>query len=45
MMSTTDAPEAPGRHPVAEVWALAWPTVITMLSYTLMQFVDSLMVA
>ncbi len=45
MMSTTDAPDAPGRHPVAEVWALAWPTVITMLSYTLMQFVDSLMVA
>lgn len=28
-----------------EVWTLAWPTVITMLSYTLMQFVDSIMVA
>lgn len=28
-----------------EVWALAWPTVITMLSYTMMQFVDSIMVA
>lgn len=30
---------------VREVWAQAWPTVITMLSYTLMQFVDALMVA
>ncbi|MEY4182843.1 MAG: hypothetical protein RLZZ217_1469 [Planctomycetota bacterium] len=30
---------------VREVWALAWPTVLTMTSYTLMQFVDSLMVA
>ncbi len=29
----------------AEVWALAWPTVITMMSYTTMQFVDSVMVA
>lgn len=28
-----------------EVWSLAWPTVITMTSYTMMQFVDSLMVA
>ncbi len=30
---------------VRAVWTLAWPTVITMTSYTLMQFVDSLMVA
>ena len=29
----------------SEVWSLAWPTVITMTSYTLMQFVDSIMVA
>lgn len=29
---------------VREVWALAWPTVLTMASYTVMQFVDSLMV-
>ncbi len=29
----------------AEVWSLAWPTVITMMSYTTMQFVDSVMVA
>ena len=30
---------------VREVVALAWPTVLTMVSYTLMQFVDALMVA
>ncbi|MSR69326.1 MAG: MATE family efflux transporter [Phycisphaerales bacterium] len=29
----------------AEVWSLAWPTVITMMSYTAMQFIDSVMVA
>lgn len=28
-----------------EVWTTAWPTVLTMTSYTVMQFVDSLMVA
>ncbi|MBL9147719.1 MAG: MATE family efflux transporter [Phycisphaerae bacterium] len=31
--------------PTREVWSLAWPTVLTMASYTTMQFVDSLMVA
>ncbi len=36
---------APGRRPSAEVWAIAWPTVVTMSSYTMIQFVDSLMVA
>ena len=30
---------------VREVWSLAWPTVVTMLSYTLMQFADAVMVA
>ncbi len=30
---------------VREVVALAWPTVLTMVSYTLMQFVDAVMVA
>ena len=30
---------------VKEVWSLAWPTVITMTSYTVMNFVDGLMVA
>jgi MATE family multidrug resistance protein len=40
----TAAP-AMSRGAVAEVWGLAWPTVVTMVSYTLMQFVDSLLVA
>jgi MATE family multidrug resistance protein len=35
----------PARHPAREVWAQAWPTVLTMLSFTVMQFVDSLMVS
>jgi MATE family multidrug resistance protein len=30
---------------VREVWSLAWPTVVAMLSYTVMQFVDAVMVA
>ncbi len=34
-----------GAHPLWEVWAIAWPTVLTMTSYTVMQFVDALMVA
>ncbi len=34
-----------GRSAIREVWSLAWPTVLTMTSYTVMQFVDSLMVA
>jgi MATE family multidrug resistance protein len=33
------------RADIREVWTQAWPTVVTMLSYTLMQFVDSLMVS
>lgn len=32
------------RHPLIEVWFLAWPTIITMTSYTVMQFADKLMV-
>ena len=35
----------PQRADIREVWTQAWPTVITMLSYTLMQFIDSLMVS
>jgi MATE family multidrug resistance protein len=35
----------PQRADIREVWSQAWPTVIAMLSYTLMQFVDSLMVS
>lgn len=34
-----------GIRAVGEVWALAWPTVVAMLSYTVMQFVDAAMVA
>ena len=35
----------PSSHsPLSEVWAIAWPTVLTMTSYTVMQFVDKLMV-
>ncbi|MGA1018336.1 MAG: MATE family efflux transporter, partial [Phycisphaerales bacterium] len=30
---------------VGEVWTQAWPTVLTMASYTVMQFVDSVIVA
>jgi len=30
---------------IGEVWTMAWPTVLTMTSYTVMQFVDKLMVA
>ena len=43
---TDHGPDAldPPRHPLAEVWSLAWPTIITMVSYTVMQFVDKLMV-
>lgn len=35
----------PSVAPLREVWTVAWPTVLTMTSYTVMQFVDSLMVA
>ena len=35
----------PAMGPVREVWSLAWPTVVTMLSYTVMQFVDAVMVS
>ncbi|MCU0613032.1 MAG: MATE family efflux transporter, partial [Candidatus Eisenbacteria bacterium] len=39
----TYAPARP-QKPLAEVWSIAWPTVITMTSHTVMQFVDKLMV-
>ena len=44
MNAPTTQPEA-GVRPLAEVWSIAWPTVLTMTSYTVMQFVDKLMVA
>src|SRR5688572_5362848 len=31
--------------PLKEVWTIAWPTVLTMTSYTVMQFTDAFMVA
>ncbi|MCH2135188.1 MAG: MATE family efflux transporter [Phycisphaerales bacterium] len=34
----------PHANPLREVWAVAWPTVLTMTSFTIMQFVDQLMV-
>jgi MATE family multidrug resistance protein len=33
-----------GREAAAEVWSQAWPTVLTMASFTVMQFADKLMV-
>lgn len=39
------APSGPPHSPLGEVWAIAWPTVLTMMSYTVMQFVDALMVS
>lgn len=35
----------PLRSAVREVWSLAWPTILTMASFTVMQFVDKLMVS
>jgi MATE family multidrug resistance protein len=32
------------RFALSEVWCLAWPTILTMTSFTLMQFTDRLMV-
>lgn len=32
-------------HPIVEVWSIAWPTILTMVSFTVMQFVDKLMVS
>jgi len=49
MKDRTSQPAEPGtatpRRPIVEVWTIAWPTVLTMTSYTVMQFVDRLMVA
>ncbi len=32
------------RFAICEVWSLAWPTILTMTSFTVMQFTDRLMV-
>lgn len=42
---TPTGSEERGVAAVAEVWSQAWPTVVTMTSYTVMGFVDALMVA
>lgn len=49
-MSDHPAPTKPNlnvapQSPLAEVWTIAWPTVVTMTSYTVMQFADKIMVA
>src|SRR5689334_2990779 len=36
---------ADSRHPVVEILELAAPTIVTMTSYTVMQWVDQLMVS
>ncbi|MCH2148774.1 MAG: hypothetical protein MK095_05010, partial [Phycisphaerales bacterium] len=41
---TPDLVAGTGKHPLHEVWTQAWPIIITMTSYTVMQFVDKLMV-
>jgi len=43
--STSGSPSvASAPSPLREVWTIAWPTVLTMTSYTVMQFFDKLMV-
>ena len=44
-MSTRLPEPEKGVRPLLEVWSIAWPTVLTMTSYTVMQFVDKLMIA
>ena len=40
----TENADAP-KLPLAELWNIAWPTVLTMTSFTIMQFVDGWMVS
>jgi MATE family multidrug resistance protein len=42
--TTNVSPPQTLRFALIEVWSLAWPTIITMTSFTLMQFTDRLMV-
>ncbi len=44
-MPRTNGIMLPRRADISEVWTQAWPTIVAMLSYTTMQFVDSLMVS
>jgi len=43
--SPVTTPSTYDRRAVLEVWSQAWPTVLTMTSYTVMGFVDAVMVA
>ena len=40
----TPDPNPSSQSPLSEVWSIAWPTVLTMTSYTAMQFIDKLMI-
>jgi MATE family multidrug resistance protein len=42
--ASTISQPGPATSPLREVWTIAWPTVLTMTSYTVMQFFDKLMV-
>lgn len=44
-LSQSSSSAAPAISPIKEVWTIAWPTVLTMTSYTVMQFADKLMVS
>ena len=50
-MTTGESPSPPKdqhstlQFAVREVWSLAWPTIITMTSFTIMQFIDKLMIS
>ncbi|MDA0803296.1 MAG: MATE family efflux transporter [Planctomycetota bacterium] len=44
-MSKAPAPSSEASSIRAEVWRQAWPTVVAMTSYTVMQFIDSIMLA
>ncbi len=45
MEPATETSPAPTVGPLRELLTVAWPTVLTMTSYTVMQFVDSRMVS
>lgn len=41
----SSSPTLPVRTPLGELWNVAWPSILTMTSYTVMQFIDSFMVS
>ncbi len=45
MSHTDDTTLTGGRHPLVEILAIAAPTVATMLTYTILQFIDAIMVS